>query len=701
MATAAPTVVAPNGTTSTQQADGSYTLAAPAAKPVDNTVVPQSSPLMVTSTQSQNQYGNNVSTLNSATGKGMPTATAPGQSTAAQLGSTVGAAPASSTTINIHPQTPTPATSTSTAQPVTLSDGSQGLYDQSTGSMTDANGTPLTYDAASGTYKPSGAAATGSSATSQPSGMDLVDPSTKQILQSNIDDLTSQATDAKAQVDAATATLNNDPAMLAAAAAIKAQYDQLIQAMTAKNAVVVGRAQTGVAAFGGLGQMSQNFMSDQMDKAQQRVADLQSQEADLINKSNEAYKSGDVKALNDAMTAYRDINTQKMTAINTLLKAATDATAQARQDKIDQQNLAHQNLQDALAQGTQNLAMQQDSIDNAFKQQTITETQRHNLATEAISRAAGGSAIGSGGGPSLPSVSMTASGTPDATAQASFLASLPGGATGDLATQIKGIANYTLNPADFSTRTLKTGGTITRAQIVTLAQQYDPSYNDQNFSVRQTYLKSLAPGGATYNAIVSANKAISHLTSYADTVSSIGNGGVAAPLNALGTAIVSPFAPALQSKTAQAQTEAAGVKDELAKFFKGSGATDVTSIANWSNQLNTNATPGELKGTVQGAITLLSGQLDVLNQKYMDTMGKAPTAPLLQPETIQKLSALKNQGYQVNIPGVYYTDPKAYLANGGSTDNLDAARTALTQAQDPNNPPTPENVLQLAQIMNQ
>lgn len=657
-------------------------------------------PLMVTSSASRSQYNDNVNTLNQATGTGMPSGTAPGQSTKAQLGNTVGAAPTPppGTTINIHPPAPaagTPPPGWDATTYANFKAANPGLEPtpEDTAKMQAAGGSSST---------------TGTTTTPQPSGMDLIDPTAKQLLQQNIDDLTSQATQAKAQVDTATATMNNDPAMTAAAAAIKAQFDQLIQQQTDANAISLGHANTSVAAFGGLGPMSQNFLNDQTSRALAKVADLKSKEDAAILASNNAYKAGDIKAFNDAMTLSNKITVDKGNAVKSLLDAAQTATQNARQEKIDQQNLNHQNLQDAIAQGNlavnqgkATLADQQATIDNAFKQQQITETQRHDLATEAISRATNGGAIGSVSGGSLPSVDMTSTGTPNAASQASFLASLPGGPTGDLATQVRAIANYTMNPADFTTRNLKTGGSITRAQIVTLAQQYDPSYSDQNYSVRQTYLKSLAPGGKTYDAIVSANKAVSHLTSFADTVSSLGNGGASATVNAAFSGLASPFSTGRQTKTSQANTEAAGVKDELAKFFKGTGATDVGSIETWSRQLDANATPGQLKGTVQGAITLMAGQLEVLTQKYVDTMGKAPAAPLLQPQTIQKLSNLKNQGYQVDVPGVYYTDPKAYVANGGTTDKLDAARTALVNAADPNNPPTPENVLQLAQLMNQ
>lgn len=330
-----PTVVAPNGTTSTQQANGSYTLAAPTAKPVDNTVVaptPSSTPpLMVTSNQSRAQYGQNVQTMQNATGTGMPSATAAGKSTAAQLGNTVGAAstPPTGTTININgtDSSSTPSTPNTTSS----------TTNNSTGSTTP---TDTTTD------------------TSTASGMGLLDPTTKQLLQNNIDDLTQQSQAAQAQVDSATATANNDPAMLAAANSIKAQYDQLIQAMTDKNNIMLGMSQTSVAAFGGLGQMNQNFMSSEMSQAAQRIGDLQAQEADLIMKSNQAYQSGDVKALNDAMANYNTVNSQKMAAVSALLKAASDAKTQAQTDA--------NNLRDYNLKVTEDNQAEQDKVTTAI-----------------------------------------------------------------------------------------------------------------------------------------------------------------------------------------------------------------------------------------------------------------------------------------------------------------------------------------------
>jgi len=66
-------------------------------------------------------------------------------------------------------------------------------------------------------------------------------------------------------------------------------------------------------------------------------------------------------------------------------------------------------------------------------------------------------------------------------------------------------------------------------------------------------------------------------------------------------------------------------------------------------------------------------------------MGKAPDGALLQNATIQRLSELKNQGYTVDIPGVYYTDPTVYTKaapeNAAKLQEVRASNPDLTPAQ--------------------
>jgi hypothetical protein len=103
---------------------------------------------------------------------------------------------------------------------------------------------------------------------------------------------------------------------------------------------VVGRANTSVAASGGLGVMNDNFMSAEMDAANGRISDLINQENDMLLKTTIAYKDGDIKALNAAQTAYDKANTDKLKAISDLATAANNAVKLSQaQAKIDAQAL--------------------------------------------------------------------------------------------------------------------------------------------------------------------------------------------------------------------------------------------------------------------------------------------------------------------------------------------------------------------------
>lgn len=141
---------------------------------------------------------------------------------------------------------------------------------------------------------------------------------------------------AQATLAAATATMQNDPAAQMAAQLIEAQFAPLFAAMRAKNTQMLGRANSANAAYGGNGQMGDNFMSTEMDAATQRLADLTTRLQSSLLKSNMAYQAGDVKAFNTAQTAVNKARTDQKTTLATLLTATNNhvknVQAQAKMD---------------------------------------------------------------------------------------------------------------------------------------------------------------------------------------------------------------------------------------------------------------------------------------------------------------------------------------------------------------------------------
>lgn len=307
----------------------------------------------------------NINTLQTALNNVPPPAGAPGSSTNgganAQQNTPTGTSLPASTQSNPANNTQTPASTTSTpaftpptgATQTTLPNGTTAYYTPANGTtpetMTDASGKPLSYSQAAGGWidPTTGVAPVAAPATSTDGGSSGSDvnssavaglPTNLQaIAKANLDNLDNQYDQAQAAVTAAAANLANDPALAGAISSIQAQYKVLYDAMGLKNQQVLGRASSEVGAFGGLGVMSQSFLSDEMDSAQTRLSDIIAKEQSAIISAQAAYNKGDVAALNAATSQLKDAQTAKSAAVSELLTATNNAvkTAQAQQ-KIDQ-----------------------------------------------------------------------------------------------------------------------------------------------------------------------------------------------------------------------------------------------------------------------------------------------------------------------------------------------------------------------------
>lgn len=354
MSTSAPAAPVASTTVADNSAFGGPNAAQAAAA---NAVIASSSASRATTTS-------NINTLQTALNNVPPPAGAPGSSTNgganAQQNTSTGTSVAPSTqTTTTTPNTNSGGSSGAAYTPptgatqVSLPGGATGYYTPANGttpeSMTDSNGNALTYSqSAGGWIDPT----TGSAPVAAPAGSsDGSDGGTdtnanavsglptnlQGIAKANLDNLDNQYDQAQAAVTAAAANLANDPALAGAISSIQAQYKVLYDAMGLKNQQVLGRASSEVGAFGGLGVMSQSFLSDEMDSAQTRLSDIIAKEQSAIISAQAAYNKGDVAALNAATSQLKDAQTAKSAAVSELLTATNNAvkTAQAQQ-KIDQ-----------------------------------------------------------------------------------------------------------------------------------------------------------------------------------------------------------------------------------------------------------------------------------------------------------------------------------------------------------------------------
>ena len=147
------------------------------------------------------------------------------------------------------------------------------------------------------------------------------------------------ATNASATLEAARGMMNNDPAAQAAASYIQQQYGVLISAMQEKNKQVLGGYTRNAARDGGLqyaNDMTETFMSNEMDRASARIADLTSKMTASVMKSNAAYAAKDIKAFDTAQKAVDSIRKEQSTTMSHLLTATNNQVkAVQAQTKID------------------------------------------------------------------------------------------------------------------------------------------------------------------------------------------------------------------------------------------------------------------------------------------------------------------------------------------------------------------------------
>ena len=282
----------------------------------------------------------------------------------------------------------------------------------------------------------------------------------------------------------------------------------------------------------------------------------------------------------------------------------------------------------------------------------------------------------------LPTVALAPSGIPDPATQAAFLKNLPT----DISTLVKGLTDYSINPSTFATRLLKGAPGMTRADAISLAKQYDPTYSEQQYASRQALMTNFAQGKYSQN-INALNTAIGHLADIPANFDKLGNAGFV-PYNWVANKVASTFG---SGNITAASTNINAAVGELATTFKGGGATD-QEISNLGT-VNSNSSPAQAKSFVQTSIDLLNSRLNALQETYTSGMGKPPATSFLSPTNMATLSNLKNQGYDVKVPGVYFTDPIAYTkADTNNAAALTSVRTAHPEL-------TPAQATQLAQYL--
>ncbi len=252
------------------------------------------------------------------------------------------------------------------------------------------------------------------------------------------------------------------------------------------------------------------------------------------------------------------------------------------------------------------------------KDETRFDAQGNVVATNAAP-------AGSADPANLPIVQVDEKGKPDPAQQQDFLSQL----NPQDAALVKQITNY---QAPVEKVTSLRGGE--RERISALAAQYDPTFDMTQYTARARARVAYTTGqqGQT---ITSANTVIGHLNNLAKDADKLGNSDWTA-WNGL-----SNWAKKQSSnkELATFESDRTAVASELAKFFKGTGATDMTTTEEWLRQFDANTGSGATRAVVTNIISnLMKSRLDEMASQYHAIMGRPVDFAFLSPETVKVLT---------------------------------------------------------------
>lgn len=160
-------------------------------------------------------------------------------------------------------------------------------------------------------------------------------------------------------------------------------------------------------------------------------------------------------------------------------------------------------------------------------------------------------------------------------------------------------------------------------QLMTMAAQYDPGFDQQRYNERLTMQKSMASSTLQSfgGQLKSANQAISHANEAYDLVDKLGN-YTKAPgiMNRLHQGYASQFDPQYQDTLARFRTSISAVSSELGKVFTGN-APALETLRHWRESMSELDSPVAIKAGISEAMKLLHGGVSAISDRYNQVMG--------------------------------------------------------------------------------
>jgi hypothetical protein len=272
-------------------------------------------------------------------------------------------------------------------------------------------------------------------------------------------------------------------------------------------------------------------------------------------------------------------------------------------------------------------------------------------ATPAVTATVGNASINLD---SLPPVSMSETGLPDASSQDAFIKQLPPA----LASQVKGISDGRI---DISRVTSLRGGE--RQELAKLVSLYDPTWDMSQTGARVATRKDYATGEMAKLA-GSTNLAIQHMAGMVDAHEKLNNSSF--PVwNTVANTFSNQTGAAAQKSF---ETYRLGVADELAKAFKGVGALNQQEVEEWKHAISSSSSPEQLRGAVTSALHMLAARTETYDQRYRNVMGtEAPS--FLTPNSV---AGLRKMGIEPSEIDPRYAGSDANATSGGSPSSSKA-----------------------------
>ena len=475
---------------------------------------------------------------------------------------------------------------------------------------------------------------------------------------------------------------------------LKAQFQELIDEQKVSNANYTGGMTVAQNLYGmGNAGIGIGAIKGTVDQGLAKIASLNSKMASAVSQMTSAFKDDNLKALKEAYTFYNQASKDRQTEIDKLQENAE----KARQDQRDYNyKKAQDEIDNALDSDKFTFEQAQAAIENALAEKKFTLEEKKAMEDAATKKMAANTDSYLS---NSPIVSANSDGQINKEEQQAYLASLPGGANGDMANLVQMVAEYRVNLNTSPQKNYKgVVGQMTQDQIATAVNRYTGGrFNQDNFNQVKNIQSDFSSKGKTGQNINALNTSINHINDLAKDFAKMPLTDIT-KFNSVKKWYRTNVGKGDPTKVINDLNVLAG---ELAKTYKGTAGTD-QEIALIEKGINVNSSPAQFKAFIESTAELLGGRLNAISEQWVLPDGSpmpGRAKDVLQPTAKSFLQNLKNNGYEINVKGVNYTDPKAYMKyGGGSQQSLNSAREALVNA---GLPATPENILQAAQELNQ